>query len=702
MSATTRRRAGIALVVMTALLLAATAVCGYVRTALVDGDEFSARATSALENADVRSVVAERMVDGLTNSVAPDVLAVRPLVVPAVAALVNSSPFRRVFSRALSDRHRALIEGHTSFRFEIPLGEGLVFESVQSVAPRIARSIPRDLRVPVVRLDPREFELAGARFLTDVAGLWWPLLILSALAAGGCVALAGGTRTALVYLGSATSGAGLTVAGCVAGLDAFVVAHASHAADLSEEVERAAVHAVWDALFADLRTVALFAALGGALVTVLAAGTISRRLPGAAWQRARRAAGSPSPAARFARGAGLMVLGAALVVAPGFVGRIVLVAGGVLVALAGAAQLSGGTAEGGAAPGPGSAPPLRLAGAVAAVLVMTAVAAAIVLPAPRAAGPVASALSAAGACNGSRTLCNRRLNEVVFPTTHNAFAAADEPGWLFANQRYGIERQLRDGIRGFMIDIHYGVREPARGVIRTDLAGENSSRNKVARQLSPRALRTADRLAGRVGANLPTGKRSPYLCHTLCELGAEPLADQLRLFRTFLTRNRREVVVLFVEPYVPVDTLEQALDRAGLLGKVAALRRDEALPTLATLIRAGTRVVVFTEKDGGARPWYLPGFSFVQDTPLGARNGAQLVCRRNRGSADSPLLLLNHWIDGFPPSPSRNERVGAGVLERQVERCERARRQLPNLVAVDFYERTRVLAIARRLNARPR
>jgi hypothetical protein len=314
---------------------------------------------------------------------------------------------------------------------------------------------------------------------------------------------------------------------------------------------------------------------------------------------------------------------------------------------------------------------------------------------------VGQALSSVGACNGSRALCGRRLNEVVFPTTHNAFAAADEPGWLFANQRHGIERQLRDGIRGFMVDVHDGVRDPTRGLVRTDLKGENSSRNKVARQLSPRALRTADRLAGRVGANLPTGKRSPYLCHTLCELGSEPLTAQLKLFATFLKRNRREVVVLFVEPYVPPATIERSLDEAGLLRQTAALRRDEPLPTLGELIRKGTRVVILTEKDGGARPWYLAGFSFVQDTPLGARNAKQLVCGLNRGSADSPMLLINHWIDGFPPSPSRNERVGGSVLERQVERCERERRQLPNLIAVDFYERTRLLAVARRLNARP-
>jgi hypothetical protein len=701
MTARRRRRAGIALVVLTALLLAATAVCGYVRSALVDEHEFSARATSALENADVRSVVADRVVDGLTRNVVPDVLTVRPLVVPAVAALVNTSPFRRLFAQALSDRHRALINGHTSFRFEIPLGKGVVFESLQSVAPRIAGAIPRDLRVPVVRLDPQTFELAGARFLTGVAGLWWPLLILSALAAAGCAVLAGGTRSALLYLGIALAGAGLIVAAAVAGLDAFVVAHASHAADLSEPVERAAVHALWDALFADLRSAALLAALGGALVTVLAAGTVSRRLPGALWERGRRGLSSPRPAARLARGAGLIALGAALVLAPGLVGRVVLLAGGVLIALTGAAQLSGGGGEERPAAAPASATPLPLIGAIAAVLAITAVAAAIVLPAPRAPGPVADALASAGACNGSRALCGRRLNEVVFPTTHNAFAAADEPGWLFANQNYGIARQLRDGIRGFMIDIHDGVRDPARGVVRTDLTGENSSRNKVTRQLGPRAVRTADRLAGRVGASLPTGKRSPYLCHTLCELGSEPLTAQLKLFASFLQRNRREVVILFVEPYVPAATLEQSLDEAGLLRQAAALKRDEPLPTLGELIRKGTRVVILTEKDGGARPWYLPGFSFVQDTPLGARNAKQLVCGLNRGSADSPLLLINHWIDGFPPSPSRNERVGGSVLERQVDRCERARGQLPNLIAVDFYERTRVLAVARRLNARP-
>ena len=275
---------------------------------------------------------------------------------------------------------------------------------------------------------------------------------------------------------------------------------------------------------------------------------------------------------------------------------------------------------------------------------------AIVLPGPNTDSPLAAALNP-GACNGARALCARRLNEVVFPSTHNSFAAADEPGWFFANQRHGIERQLRDGVRGFLIDIHYGVLDPERGRVRTDLAGEDSSRNKVARQLTPQALRTADRLAGRVGRELPKGTRRPYLCHTLCELGAEPLDAQLKLFRSFLNTNRRDVVILFVEPYVPVEELERSLRRTDLLQEAAALARDEPLPTLAELVHAGTRLIILTEKDGGDRPWYLPGFSFTQDTPLGIRNAAGLRCERFRGSADSPLLMLNHWIDRFPPPP---------------------------------------------------
>jgi hypothetical protein len=296
-------------------------------------------------------------------------------------------------------------------------------------------------------------------------------------------------------------------------------------------------------------------------------------------------------------------------------------------------------------------------------------------------------------------MCERRLDQVVFAATHNSYAAADEPGWLFANQRFGIARQLRDGIRALLIDIHLGAPDPKSGRIRTDLDAEGSDRNKVARELSPAALRTADRLVGRAGVGRPVGTRRPYLCHTLCELGAEPLDEELRIIRRFLTDNPREVVLLFVEPYVPASTVEEAMRATDLLSEAPVIDPRAPLPTLGELVRADTRLVVLAEEDGGEPPWYLDGFAFVRDTPLGATRPSQLSCSRYRGEADSPLLMLNHWIPPFPPSVTRNQSIGGAFLRARVGRCERETGMLPNLLAVDFYERTGVVGIARSLNA---
>src|ERR1700756_686260 len=100
--------------------------------------------------------------------------------------------------------------------------------------------------------------------------------------------------------------------------------------------------------------------------------------------------------------------------------------------------------------------------------------------------------AASSSCNGSAELCGRRLGEVVFPGTHNSFAASDEPGWHFANQTYPISRQLQDGIRALLIDVHFGVQDPSSGRVRTDLTAERSDRNKVAQQVPAQALRVAD------------------------------------------------------------------------------------------------------------------------------------------------------------------------------------------------------------------
>jgi hypothetical protein len=334
-----RRSAAVAMVVVTALLLAAAAVCWYARSALADSDEFTARATAALDDSDLRVVLADRVVGGLTPGVVPDALAVRPLIVPVIAELADTSAFRGVFARVVAQRHRALMDGESSFALSVPVGEGPVYEGLRRLAPRVADRIPPDLRAPVLTLDPFTFELEAARALDDFAGLRWLLLIAALLAAAGCALLAGGGRAAFVHVGVAVAGAGLLVAAVVAGLGEFVVSHAAHAADLSDERERGAVRSLWNAFFGDLAAAGLVAALGGAVVAAVSASRRPELDLAVARRRLHGAATSPRGAARIGGGLALIAVGAMLVLEPALLARIALIAAGVAIVLVGVAQL---------------------------------------------------------------------------------------------------------------------------------------------------------------------------------------------------------------------------------------------------------------------------------------------------------------------------------------------------------------------------
>jgi hypothetical protein len=150
-----RRRLSVALVALTALLAAATAISGYARSQIVDADSFSVRVESALDEPAVREAIADRVVDQLAQSVVPDALVVRPLVVSALATVADSSKFRRFFQRTIRERHDALFDGQGSFTLRLLAGAGTVAEALRSLSPRLANAIPAGLTAPVIALHPR-------------------------------------------------------------------------------------------------------------------------------------------------------------------------------------------------------------------------------------------------------------------------------------------------------------------------------------------------------------------------------------------------------------------------------------------------------------------------------------------------------------------------------------------------------------------
>ena len=103
-------------------------------------------------------------------------------------------------------------------------------------------------------------------------------------------------------------------------------------------------------------------------------------------------------------------------------------------------------------------------------------------------------------CNGYAELCDRTLDEVAFPATHNAMSAAELPGWFTPNQRRGIQRQLEDGVRAFLIDTHYGIKRSS-GPVLTDLDREDASKvleTVRASSSAPRRAQQFQRLSGQL------------------------------------------------------------------------------------------------------------------------------------------------------------------------------------------------------------
>src|SRR5204862_4035662 len=115
-------------------------------------------------------------------------------------------------------------------------------------------------------------------------------------------------------------------------------------------------------------------------------------------------------------------------------------------------------------------------GAVALVAGIAAVLLAVTTWVVLRSGTSASAPQEIVACNGSAALCDRTLDQVIFATSHNSMGGADNAGWMFPNQNASIERQLEDGVRGFLIDAHYGV--PVGDKVQTELEDEKAAMAK--------------------------------------------------------------------------------------------------------------------------------------------------------------------------------------------------------------------------------
>ena len=701
----TRGVAAVILVVVGAALLFTGTIAFYGREEIIDREAFADRAVVALDDDGLRQLVGREIVVNAVERGSTDLVAARPLLESVVEAVLQTEPFRRVFRAAALETNRIFfVREKKNALFDLGDAAEVVQFALRSVSPKIAKQLPEDLKPQLLTLRRREFA-GGTLDAADAVrplGIILPLLALLTFAAA--IVISPDRRVGVLRAGVAIGVSGALLAGALLVLRARVLAGVVGEDEVTDEEVRDAVSGLLGAYVGDLLTWALLLALLGLIIGAAAAALDPEDVEDPVRRMRQRVFRRPGTTwGRVARGVAAVVAGVVAVLNPTLAVQLLAIGGGALLVFFGASELlvllqRPGQTQAEAKRARGRA--LATAGVAGAVVVGAFVALVVVVtsggPEPQAAAQV----NYDGKCNGSFGLCDVRLNEAVFAGTHNSFSAADSPGWFIANQRHTMNRQLKDGIRLFLIDAHWGV-EDDDGKVRTDFGAEGRSRNRVAQNLPPDVLKAAERLAGRLGAGSAEGDRDVWLCHTVCELGATRMVDSLEQMRKFLDENRGEVVILFIEPYVAPADIAKVFEQAGLDRYVVTLARDEPLPTLGQLVRRNRRVVVFTEKDAdGTVPWYLDGFSFVQDTPLGAKKVSQLRCERERGDADSPIAMINHWADVFPPRRSANKPFQRlSVIEDRAHRCARKLGVTVNLIAVDHYDQGDLLQAVDELNA---
>jgi hypothetical protein len=267
-------------------------------------------------------------------------------------------------------------------------------------------------------------------------------------------------------------------------------------------------------------------------------------------------------------------------------------------------------------------------------------------------------------CNGQQSLCNRSYDQVRYVTTHNAMSNAMD-GWNKPNQNLDIPAQLQAGVRGLMLD--------------TYRAGSKNQFDQI-------QVPDADPDAS-------------FLCHALCLLGKQPLAEGLGEIREFLDENPGEVITFIIESYLSHELTADAFDEAGLT-PYTYVHTGDAWPTLGQMIDTGTRLVVLQDKAvDPTYPWLMNVWSHAFETHYSAAAPENFSCALNRGISSNDLFIFNHFLTGVFGAPELAEQVNHNpLLLDRINECEAFHAAPGNFVTVDFVDIGDTVAAVKTLN----
>ena len=278
-----------------------------------------------------------------------------------------------------------------------------------------------------------------------------------------------------------------------------------------------------------------------------------------------------------------------------------------------------------------------------------------------------------------------------FLCTHNAFTNYQDARWTAVNQSMSITNQLKNGVRALMLDTHYAEHGfwdwanviPEPGVYLLHGVGAEG---------------------GSWVAGITFAQPSWRLYHALYDVWG------------FLNDNPNEVVTIFFEDYTTAEQLEaefkfiadketnEGRDGQKFLERIYnpdndsnwKVKEKKQWPMLSELIARGKRVIIFSDfqrNEQRSSKYVAHDREYTKQNywSLGA-GGDKWDCpsRWNDGQyedADYPkLFVFNHYRDVPTVITAAIDNHHDKIMDRIDNRCCKTAKQLPNFVAVDFFE----------------
>ncbi len=671
----------------------------YTSRTLFDEEMFATRVSESLAEPHIARVVSNQVTDQIV-AMRRELTPFRPVLLSVVERVVTSPPFRAMVKLAARKVHPALITHGESLALGVQ-DLGVVLQNALALYPQVAEKVPAQAQIILGSTETQPLGRNLLRVLhigrrTQQRGIVWPSIGILFGALGLIL-----TRRKDLYL--LRVGLGLAIVAlliaAIARFGGYAVAGLTRSPVLSDLITGG-----WLVFLAPLAwRMLVLAGLGIVLVAAVTTllekvetGTLARKLWAFVWRRPVRVEWV------MARGLGLATIAVLTMLHPVAAVASVAVIAAALVFFVGIQDIFVTAAQAARKGHVGkAAEKKRRASMFPAVvgigLVALLVAGGVVWlargPKPKAAEGPAAIL----ACNGYPELRDRRLNKVVFPTTHNSMASLNISDWYMPNQEKGIRQQLEDGVRGLLIDVHYG--EPVKGRIKTIIDDEAKARatyeEVVGKEGVEAAMRIRDRLVGK-----PEGPKDVYMAHGFCELGSTEFVGALKEIKDFLVLNPSEVLIMVIqdEGVTPAD-VAGCFEKSGLLDFVYRGPVTPPWPTLGEMVARNERIVVMAENHAEGVPWYHHMIGILQETPYKFRTPEEFSNVPNRGGTTGSLLLMNNFIESVPPVPTKAEPVNAyDFLVKRGRACIRERGMVPNLIAVDFYKTGDLFKACRTLN----